>query len=76
MLKRLIQWLNKFWKRVFGRKRTRSQNRIKRQNVVHQAPELTNADLEVLYNQLLEGRISGTRTRVGAEISAKDGKSD
>jgi len=55
MLKRLVQWLNKFWKRVFGRKRTRSQNRIKRQNVVHQAPELTNADLEVLYNQLLEG---------------------
>ncbi len=55
MLKRLVQWLHKFWKRVFGRKRTRSQNRIKRQNVVHQAPELTNADLEVLYNQLLEG---------------------
>lgn len=55
MLKRLVQWLNKFWKRAFGTKRTRSQNRIKRQNVVHQAPELTNADLEVLYNQLLEG---------------------
>jgi CHAT domain-containing protein/Flp pilus assembly protein TadD len=55
MLKRLVEWLNIFWKRVFGRKRTRSQNRIKRQNVVHQAPELTNADLEVLYNQLLEG---------------------
>jgi tetratricopeptide (TPR) repeat protein len=55
MLKRLVEWLNKFWKRVFGRKRTRSQNRIKKQNVVHQAPELTNADLEVLYNQLLEG---------------------
>jgi tetratricopeptide (TPR) repeat protein len=55
MLKRLVQWLNKFWKRAFGTKRTRSQNPIKRQNVVHQAPELTNADLEVLYNQLLEG---------------------
>jgi len=55
MLKRLVQWLHKFWKRAFGRKRTRSQNRIKRQSVVHQAPELTNTDLEVLYNQLLEG---------------------
>ncbi len=55
MLKWLVKWLKKFWKRAFGTKRTRSQNRIKRQNVVHQAPELTNADLEVLYNQLLEG---------------------
>jgi CHAT domain-containing protein/Flp pilus assembly protein TadD len=55
MLKWLVKWLKKFWKRAFGTKRTRSENRIKRQNVVHQAPELTNADLEVLYNQLLEG---------------------
>jgi CHAT domain-containing protein/Flp pilus assembly protein TadD len=55
MLKRLIKWLNQFFKRAFGSKRTRYKNRIKRQNVVNQAPELTNADLEVLYNQLLEG---------------------
>lgn len=55
MLKWLVKWLNRLWKRAFGTKRTRSKNRIKRQNVVSQAPELTNADLEVLYNQLLEG---------------------
>lgn len=56
MLKWLVKWLNKIFKFLFGKKRkTRSTKPVGEQMVVQPPPELTNADLEFLFTQLLEG---------------------
>jgi CHAT domain-containing protein/tetratricopeptide (TPR) repeat protein len=55
MLRRLFQWLKKWLQRFFGSPQTRSINTPRRNQVVDSLPELTNADLELLFNQLLEG---------------------
>ncbi|NWF60637.1 MAG: tetratricopeptide repeat protein [Fischerella sp.] len=55
MLKWLLQWLKRFWKFPFDGKQTASQEAVAGDRVVQQPPELTNADLEFLFTQLLEG---------------------
>ncbi|MBE9033840.1 CHAT domain-containing protein [aff. Roholtiella sp. LEGE 12411] len=55
MLRRLLHWLNRYWRRPFGSKQTRSLKGARRHKVVRPLPELTNADLEQLFAQLLEG---------------------
>jgi tetratricopeptide (TPR) repeat protein len=55
MLKWLIKWLNRIFKFPFGRKKARVRKPVGEQKVVQQPPELTNADLEFLFTQLLEG---------------------
>ncbi len=55
MLKWLVQWLKKLWKSPYGRKQTAGSKAIAGYQVVQQLPELTNADLEFLFTQLLEG---------------------
>ncbi|MFK0731687.1 MAG: tetratricopeptide repeat protein [Gloeotrichia echinulata HAB0833] len=55
MLRRLFQWLKKFFKRPFGSQQTHSQNATRGRRVVESPPELTNADLELLFTQMLEG---------------------
>ncbi|MBD6618510.1 tetratricopeptide repeat protein [Komarekiella sp. 'clone 1'] len=55
MLRRLLHWLNRYWKRPFGSKQTRSLKGARRHKLVRSLPELTNADLEQLFAQLLEG---------------------
>ncbi len=55
MLRRLFQGLQKFLRRLFDSKQIYSQNSNVRQLPVVQLPELTNADLEFLFTQLLEG---------------------
>lgn len=55
MLRRLLHWLNRYWKRPFGSKQTRSLKGTRRHKLVRSLPELTNADLEQLFAQLLEG---------------------
>jgi len=55
MLRRLLHWLNRYWNRPFGSKQTRSLKGARRHKVVRPLPELTNADLELLFAQLLEG---------------------
>lgn len=55
MLKRLFQWLKKWLQRFFGSQQTRPLNTARRYKVADSLPELTNADLELLFNQLLEG---------------------
>lgn len=52
MLKWLSQGLNRFLKHLFGRQQTHTAKEYK---VVEKPPELTNADLEFLFTQLLEG---------------------
>lgn len=53
MFKRLIQWLKKFLKHLFGTKQNFTQ---RREEVVQQAaPHLSNTDLEFLFTELLEG---------------------
>ncbi|MEC4811761.1 MAG: tetratricopeptide repeat protein [Scytonema sp. PMC 1069.18] len=55
MLKWLVKWLNRIFRFPFGRKKTRVRKPVGEQKVVQQPPELTNADLEFLFTQLLEG---------------------
>ncbi|WP_016952200.1 tetratricopeptide repeat protein [Anabaena sp. PCC 7108] len=55
MLRWLLQWLNKFLKYPFDGGWTHDANAAKGQKVVDSPPELTNADLELLFNELLEG---------------------
>lgn len=55
MFRWLLQWLNRFLKHFFGSQQTRHLNAVKDDQVVAPPPELTNADLELLFMQLLEG---------------------
>ncbi|RCJ19698.1 hypothetical protein A6770_06045 [Nostoc minutum NIES-26] len=55
MLTQLVQWLKTFSNRPVGSKQTRAIQTVTDNQVVESPPELTNADLELLYNQLLEG---------------------
>ncbi|RAM51780.1 MAG: hypothetical protein C6Y22_09625 [Hapalosiphonaceae cyanobacterium JJU2] len=55
MLKWLLQWVKKLWKSPYGRKQTAGSKAMAGYQVVQQLPELTNADLEFLFTQLLEG---------------------
>jgi hypothetical protein len=53
MLKRLIQWLKKFFQRLFGTKHNFTQLR---EEMPQQAvPNLSDTDLEFLFTELLEG---------------------
>ena len=53
MLKRLIQWLKKFFQRLFGTKQNFTQ---RREEMPQQAaPPLSDTDLEFLFTELLEG---------------------
>lgn len=53
MLKRLIQWLKKFFQRLFGTKQNFTQSR---EGVPQQAAlRLSDTDLEFLFTELLEG---------------------
>ncbi|WP_445634888.1 hypothetical protein [Nostoc sp. DSM 114161] len=53
MFKRLVQWLKKLFRSLFGGKQTASKARG---NVQKQpAPPLTDTDLEFLFNELLQG---------------------
>ncbi|MBW4644048.1 MAG: tetratricopeptide repeat protein [Goleter apudmare HA4340-LM2] len=62
MLRRLFQWLKKWLQRFFSSQQTRPLNTARRYKVVDSLPELTNADLELLFNQLLDG-VSQARGR-------------
>ncbi|MBW4562511.1 MAG: hypothetical protein KME32_15445 [Mojavia pulchra JT2-VF2] len=53
MLRRLVQWLKRFFQRLFGGKQTPSQAR--RDVPKEPAPPLSDTDLEFLFNELLEG---------------------
>lgn len=55
MLKWLLQWLNKFFQYLFAGHRNHQSDGLKGSEVIESLPELTNADLEVLFNELLEG---------------------
>ncbi|MFM2063680.1 MAG: hypothetical protein RLZZ507_3351 [Cyanobacteriota bacterium] len=55
MLRWLLQWLNKFFKYPSDSRRTHEFDGAKGHEVVESLPELSNADLEVLFNELLEG---------------------
>lgn len=53
MFKRLIQWLKKFFKRLFGTKQNLNQPREQLSRVV--PPPLSDTDLQFLFTELLEG---------------------
>ncbi|MEH2120283.1 CHAT domain-containing protein [Nostoc sp.] len=55
MLRRISQSLKRFLKRLIKSKQTSSLKRGRRHNLVEILPELTDADLEQLFIQLLEG---------------------
>ncbi|OUL29612.1 hypothetical protein BV372_23005 [Nostoc sp. T09] len=55
MLRRLFQLLKKLFQHPFSSQKARSLNAARRYGVVNSPPELTNADLELLFTQLLEG---------------------
>jgi tetratricopeptide (TPR) repeat protein/CHAT domain-containing protein len=55
MLKWLIRWFNKIFKYPFGEKQTGSKQPTGERTVLQPLPELTDADLEFLFTQLLEG---------------------
>lgn len=55
MLTQLVQWLKTLSNRPVDSKQTRAIQTVTDKQVVEPPPELTNADLEILYNQLLEG---------------------
>ncbi|MEM7556760.1 MAG: tetratricopeptide repeat protein [Cyanobacteria bacterium P01_A01_bin.84] len=59
MLRRLFQWLQKSLKRLFGSKHISSRYINEKTQAVKTLPELTNADLEFLFTQLLEGVYQG-----------------
>ncbi|BAZ15145.1 TPR repeat-containing protein [Calothrix sp. NIES-4071] len=54
MLRRLVKLLRKFFQQLFGKKK-RSRTLATQHTVVQAPPMLTNADLEYLFTQLLEG---------------------
>ncbi|MBD2356410.1 hypothetical protein H6G41_17560 [Tolypothrix sp. FACHB-123] len=53
MLKRLIQWLKNFFQGLFGGKSSRSS--VRRDVPKEPPPQLSDTDLEFLFNELLEG---------------------
>lgn len=53
MLRRLVQWLKRFFQRLFGRRQTSSK--IAEGVPKEVAPPLTDTDLEFLFTELLEG---------------------
>ncbi|MDZ7957015.1 MAG: hypothetical protein RMY34_03755 [Aulosira sp. DedQUE10] len=53
MLRRLVQWLKKFFQSLFGGKKTRSQ--VLADVPKQPPPTLSDTDLEFLFNELLEG---------------------
>ncbi|QLE41043.1 tetratricopeptide repeat protein [Nostoc sp. C052] len=55
MLRRISQSLKRFLKRLIASKQTTSLKGVRGRNLVGIRPELTNADLEQLFIQLLEG---------------------
>jgi tetratricopeptide (TPR) repeat protein/CHAT domain-containing protein len=55
MLRRLIKLLRKIFQQLFGKKKQRSLTLVTQHTVVQSPPTLTNADLEYLFTQLLEG---------------------
>jgi len=55
MFKRLLQWLQRFFKWLLGGKWIPSQPIVEREKLAPPAPKLTNSDLEFLFTQLLEG---------------------
>ncbi|MBD2356409.1 tetratricopeptide repeat protein [Tolypothrix sp. FACHB-123] len=56
MLRRLFQWLKKlFQQHPFSSQKTGSLHAVRGYGVANAPPELTNADLELLFTQLLEG---------------------
>ncbi|MDZ8054213.1 MAG: tetratricopeptide repeat protein [Aulosira sp. ZfuVER01] len=55
MLRRLFQWLKKLFQHPFSSRKPISRNVAKGYGVVNSPPELSNADLELLFTQLLEG---------------------
>ncbi|MBD2293086.1 tetratricopeptide repeat protein [Anabaena sphaerica FACHB-251] len=55
MLRWLLQWLNKFFNYSFDSRRTHDADGAKGYETLESLPELTNVDLEVLFNELLEG---------------------
>jgi tetratricopeptide (TPR) repeat protein len=55
MLKWLVDWLKRLWKSPYGRKQTAYSKAVAGYQVEQQLPELTDADLEFLFTQLLEG---------------------
>ena len=55
MLTQLLQWLNKNFNHPVGNQQSRSLKAARGLEVVQPPPELTNADLEVLFTQLLSG---------------------
>ncbi|WP_414563475.1 MULTISPECIES: tetratricopeptide repeat protein [unclassified Anabaena] len=55
MLTQLLQWLNKFSNHPVGNKQSRSLKAARVETVAETPPDLTNADLEVLFTQMLAG---------------------
>jgi CHAT domain-containing protein/tetratricopeptide (TPR) repeat protein len=55
MLRRLVKLLNKIFQQFFGKRKKRSSGFVTQQTATQPPPELTNADLEYLFTQLLEG---------------------
>ncbi|WP_353932786.1 tetratricopeptide repeat protein [Okeanomitos corallinicola TIOX110] len=55
MLRWLLQWLNNFFKYPFENHRLQDADGLEGFEVGQTLPELTNADLELLFNELLEG---------------------
>jgi len=53
MLRRLVQWLKRFFQSLFGGKKTRSQ--VRGDVPKQPPPTLSDTDLEFLFNELLEG---------------------
>ncbi|NJR17663.1 MAG: hypothetical protein HC785_19385 [Calothrix sp. CSU_2_0] len=47
--------LKKIFQQLFGKKQERSPRQVARQTMMRSLPELTNADLDYLFSQLLEG---------------------
>ncbi|WP_066376690.1 CHAT domain-containing protein [Anabaena sp. CA = ATCC 33047] len=59
MLTRLLQWLKTIEKQTFGSKQTGSVEATNGNQAAEVPPELSNADLELLFTQLLEGVYQG-----------------
>jgi CHAT domain-containing protein/tetratricopeptide (TPR) repeat protein len=55
MLRRLVKLLNKILQQFFGKRKKRSSRFVTQQTATQVPPDLTNADLEYLFTQLLEG---------------------
>ncbi|MDZ7957014.1 MAG: tetratricopeptide repeat protein [Aulosira sp. DedQUE10] len=55
MLRRLIEWLKNLFQLPFSNQKAGYRNTARGYGVVKSPPELTNADLELLFTQLLEG---------------------